>query len=97
MAPPRENAVQWAAAHPGTQALAAIAEQGLAAWKQARGYHRRSIAENARYRFKQLFGDRLASRQFETQVTEVHVRVAALHVMTYLGMPVSVPVRVSLS
>jgi hypothetical protein len=49
------------------------------------------------YRFKQLFGDRLASRLFETQVTEVHVRVAALNVVTYLGMPVSVPCRAGLS
>ena len=95
--PPRANAVPWTPDHPRTQALAAIAVQGLPAWKQAVGYHRRSIAENAMYRFKQLFGDRLASRQFETQVTEVQVRVAALNVMTYLGMPVSVPCRVILS
>ena len=95
--PPRANAVPWAADHPRTQALAAIAEQGLAGWKQATGYHHRSLAENAMYRFKQLFGDRLACRQLETQVTEVHSRVAALNVMTYLGMPVSVPCRVSLS
>lgn len=94
---PRANAVPWAADHPRTQALAAMAEQGLAAWKQARGYHHRSLAENAMYRFKQLFGDRLAGRQFETQVTEVHSRVAALNIMTYLGMPVSVPRRVGLS
>ena len=58
---------------------------------------RRSLAENAMYRFKQLFGDRLASRQFETQVTEVHVRVAALNIMTYLGLSVSVSVGVTLS
>ena len=42
------------------------------------------------YRLKQLFGDRLASRLFETQVTEVHARVAALNTMAALGMPVSV-------
>jgi len=94
--PPRDNAVPWEADHPRTQALAIIAEHGLPAWKQAVGYHRRSLAENAMYRFKQLFGDRLASRLFETQVTEVHVRVAALNVMTYLGMPVSVPVGIIL-
>lgn len=95
--PPRENAVPWAADHPRTQALADIATHGLSAWKRARGYHHRSLAENAMYRFKQLFADRLASRRFETQVTEVHVLVAALNVMTYLGMPVSVPAGVSLS
>jgi hypothetical protein len=89
--------VPWAPDHPRTQALAAIAVHGRPAWKQAVGHHRRSIAENARYRFKQLLGDRLASRWFETQVTEVHVRVAALKVMTYLGIPVSVPCRVILS
>ena len=89
--------VPWADDHPRTQALAAIAEQGLAGWKRATGYHHRSLAENAMYRFKQLFGNRLACRQLETQVTEVHSRVAALNVMTYLGMPVSVPCRVSLS
>jgi len=92
--PPRDNAVPWEADHPRTQALAAIAAQGLSAWKRAVGYHRRSLAENAIYRLKQRFGDRLASRRFETQVTEVHVRVAALNIMTYLGMPVSVPVGV---
>jgi len=95
--PPRDNAVPWEADHPRTQALAAIAAQGLSAWKRAVGYHRRSLAENAIYRLKQRFGDRLASRRFETQVTEVHVRVAALNIMTYLGMPVSVPVGVMLS
>jgi hypothetical protein len=41
------------------------------------------------YRLKQLLGDRLSSRIFETQVTEVHVRIAAMNIMTSLGMPVS--------
>lgn len=95
--PPRENAVSWEENHPRTQALAVIAEKGVAEWKKSVGYHRRSIAENGMYRLKQLLGERLASRLFETQVTEVHVRVAALNVMTYLGMPVSIRVGVSLS
>ncbi|WP_232470284.1 MULTISPECIES: hypothetical protein [Methylococcus] len=43
-------------------------------------------------RFKQLFDGSLASRLFETQVTEVHVRIAAMNVMTYLGMPISMRV-----
>jgi hypothetical protein len=94
--PPRENAVPWAAAHPRTQALAAIAPQGLSAWKPAGGDHRRNLAENAIYRLKQVFADRLASRRFEPAVTEVHARVAAFNVRTYLGMPVSIPVGVIL-
>ena len=95
--PPREKAVPWEADQPRTQALADIGEQGLPEWKKSVGDHRRSIAENGMYRFKPLFGDRLASRLFETQVTEVHARVAALNVMTYLGMPSSVRVGVTLS
>ncbi|MFA5922457.1 MAG: hypothetical protein WC856_14400 [Methylococcaceae bacterium] len=47
---------------------------------------RRSIAKNIMYRLKQLFGDSLASRLFETRVTEVHAHIAAMNVMTYLGM-----------
>ena len=93
--PPRENAVPWEADHPRTRALADIAERGLPGWKAAAGYHRRSLAENAIYRFKQIFGDRLASRIFETQVTEVHARVAAMNTMTALGMPVSVCVGIA--
>lgn len=90
--PPRENAVPWEDGHPRTEALAAIAEQGKEEWKKSTGYHQRSLAENAMYRLKQLLGDRLSSRLFETQVTEVHIRVAAMNIMTALGMPISVRV-----
>jgi len=90
--PPRDNAVAWEDGHPRNEALAQIQEKGMATWKNKSGYHRRSIAENAMYRLKQLFGDKLASRVFETQVVEVHARIAAMNVMTYLGMPVSVRV-----
>lgn len=88
--PPRDNAIPWEEGHPRTEALTHIAEQGIKAWKKSTHYHQRSLAENAMYRLKQLLGDRLASRLFETQVTEVHVRIAAMNIMTSLGMPVSV-------
>jgi hypothetical protein len=95
--PPRENAVPWVKGHPRNAVLEQVAQWGMAKWKEESGYHRRSIAENTLYRLKQLFGDSLASRLFETQVTEVHTRIAALNVMTYLGMPVSVRVGTILS
>lgn len=97
LVPPRENAVPWEEGHPRSEALADIAKDGMKEWKKNTGYHRRSLAENAMYRLKQLFGDRLASRLFETQVTEVHVRVAAMNIMTALGMPVSVCVGSTVS
>ena len=95
--PPRENAVAWDVDHPRTQALAEIQGKGLAAWKKDTGYHRRSLAENAMYRLKQLFGEAVASRLFDAQVNEVHARIAAMNRMTYLGMPVSVRVGVAVS
>lgn len=90
--PPRDNAVPWEEGHPRNQVIADIASQGEKAWKKSSDYHQRSLAENAMYRLKQLFGDNLASRIFESQVSEVHVRVAAMNTMTALGMPVSVRV-----
>lgn len=95
--PPRENAVAWEENHPRTLIVAAVAALGMAGWKKESGYHRRSLAENAMYRFKQLFSDRLASRQFETQVIEAHARVAAMNIMTSLGMPISISIRTTTS
>jgi hypothetical protein len=90
--PPRETAVSWEEEHPRTQALAEIKETGRGQWKEESGYHPRRIAEHAMYRLKQLFGDGVASRLFESQVHEVHPRITAMNKMTYLGMPVSVRV-----
>ena len=63
--------------------LEKVTQRGMAEWKEESGYHRRSIAESTMCRLKQLFGDSLASRLVETQVTEVHTSIAALNVMTY--------------
>lgn len=92
MVPPRANAVAWEADHPRSVALEQIEKQGMQAWKEQKGYHERSIAENAMFRVKQLFWDRLASRIFETRVVEGHARIAAMNVMTWLGMSVSMRV-----
>jgi hypothetical protein len=69
--PPREGAVAWGEDHPRDAILAEIEARGKDGWKEASGYHRRSIAENMMYRLKQL-GDRLFSREFPRQVTEAH-------------------------
>lgn len=90
--PPRANAVKWEVGHPRNDVLDEIEEKGMAAWKSESGYHQRSLSENAMYRLKQLFGNQLASRLFETQVTEVHARIAVMNIITYLGMPKSVVV-----
>ncbi|KAF1010337.1 MAG: hypothetical protein E5299_01700 [Burkholderia gladioli] len=59
----REGAAHWPADTPGAAwrngAVDAIARDGCREWKKDSGYHRRSLAENAMYRFKTLTGNRL--------------------------------------
>ena len=67
--------------------IRAIRRVGRRQWKKDVGYHARSLAETAVFRFKTLFGPRLSARSFEAQFTEVCLRGAALNRMTALGMP----------
>lgn len=92
--PPRANAAAWeplpdGRVHPRSAALEVIQRDGLKAWKQQIGDHRRSLAETAMGRIKGLFGERLQARSWEGQVNECYLRVAAMNRMTGLGMPVS--------
>ena len=90
--PPRENAVFWKNGHPRNRVIMLVSWLGMALWKTLSGYHKRSIAENAMYRLKQLFGTGLSMRSLATQNTEVRARIAAMNTMTYLGMPKSIRV-----
>jgi hypothetical protein len=85
--PPRETAVPWEESHPRTAAVTACRELGRATWKQAVGYHRRSVVETAMYRYKQLIGPHLRARLVSTQQCEAYVAVAVLNRMNRLGMP----------
>jgi IS5 family transposase len=67
--------------------LRQIRKGGKAAWKNESGYHRRSLAETAMYRQKQLFGEGLGSRLLVSQEAEAFLRCVALNKMTQLGMP----------
>lgn len=67
--------------------LRAIRKQGRKAWKQTSDYHRRSLAETAVFRLKQLLGAGLSARELVAQTVEMALRVRALNVMTHLGMP----------
>jgi hypothetical protein len=92
--PPREGAVHWPSTTPGgarrNEAIDAIAQGSRREWKQQSGYHRRSLAENAMYRFKTLTGPCLWARRTDTQATEVAVRVGVLNRMAELARPQSV-------
>ena len=70
--------------------MARIAEIGRDAWKAETGYHRRSLAETAMFRYKTLIGPALRSRSFARQKTEAAVAVRCINRFTALGMPRSV-------
>ena len=61
-----------------------------ARWKWTTDYNRRSIAETAMYRVKQLFGGALTLRDYDGQVAEAMALVRALNKMTKAGIPESV-------
>ena len=93
--PPQKNARIWqhgnckAAPLPRDDNLRAIRKSNRKAWKQQSGYHQRSLAETALFRFKTIFGDHLSTRSLESQTVQVRIRTKALNCMTHLGMPQS--------
>lgn len=100
--PPRSNAVEWHEKQPGdlpdyprNRAIREIDEVGLAQWKKNSGYHRRSLAETAMYRYKTIFGPTLYSRKMNAQKAESKIKIKALNIMTAQGMPITVKFEVN--
>ncbi len=91
--PPRRDARIWqhgnCAASPlvRDENLRQIRKMGRKKWKRESGYHQRSLAETAIYRFKTIFGSHLQARRMPQQETEAMVKCAALNRVTHLGMP----------
>ena len=91
--PPRHNARIWqhgnthAPPHPRDETVRLIRAHGRRKWKEDSGYHQRSLAETAVFRFKMIFGDQLSTRLLATQATQFGARCRALNIMTHLGMP----------
>lgn len=91
--PPQRNARIWQ--HGNTHAPPLIRDENLRRiraigrkqWKIEAGYHRRSVAENAVFRFKTIFSDRLSSRNFANQRTEILLKCKILNQMANLGLP----------
>ena len=69
--------------------LRAIRHRGRQGWKQASGYHRRSLAETLIYRYKHLIGDQLKARSEANQQVESRLGCALLNRMIHLGKPES--------
>lgn len=89
--PPREGAALWPGDHPRNEAVNALKAGELKAWKKSSGYHRRSLAETAMYRYKQLIGPKLSLRHYNARVAEVLIGVKVINKMNRLGLPVRQP------
>ena len=89
--PPRKNAGLWKKGHPRNKAVLVMRKEGLAHWKKISGYHRRSLAETAMYRFKQLLAGKISLRNYNGQVGEAMVYVCAMNKLNALGLPVRKP------
>ena len=59
----------------------------LEEWKNSIGHHRRSLVENAFYRWKTIFGNHLKSRKDDTQYTEQCLKVKNINKFNELGLP----------
>lgn len=68
-------------------AIRRIRAVGRAAWKREVGYHTRSLAETAVWRWRCFFGDHVAARTPDRQCTELFVCGRAFNRLTSLGMP----------
>ena len=75
--------------------LRAIRRKGRKRWKQASGYHRRSLAETLIYRYKHLIGGKLKARSFANQQVESRLGCAILNRMIHVGKPQSYRVEKS--
>lgn len=68
--PPRQNARLSQTSDTGNARddnINTIRDVGRKRWKQQSGYHQRSLAETAMFRFKKIFGGALASRKLSNQ------------------------------
>jgi IS5 family transposase len=71
------------------QAIEAIKAIGRKEWKMKEGYHQRSKAETAMFRYKTVLGDKLAARKTAHQKTEVAIGCKILNIMLQTTKPES--------
>jgi hypothetical protein len=101
--PPREDAVtldekysnadRFKISWQRDDTIRAVREKSRAEWKKESGYHKRSLVEMTFFRYKTVFGERMAARSFPNQKAEVLLRSRLLNKLNQLGKPVSVPIK----
>ena len=66
---------------------------GRRQWKKEAAYHRQARAENTFFRYKQILGSRLRTRDPGNQRIEVRLACKVLNRMLQLGAPKSQAIR----
>jgi hypothetical protein len=91
--PPRRDAVRsptgTTAPTQRDQHIMMIESDGRFAWKRTSGYYAQSHAENAFFRFKQIFGGRLRAKRDASQEREASLACQLLNRMRERGCPLS--------
>lgn len=62
-------------------------EERLKQWKIENNYHRRSLIETMMFRMKTIFGDRIRSKSYANQETDLLIRCHIMNRMNRLGLP----------
>lgn len=91
--PPQHNGVTDKKKRPHMiqrdEAIEAIKQIGRKEWKVKQGYHHRSKAETAMFRYKTCIGDKLSARKMAHQKTEVALGCKILNIMLQTTKPIS--------
>ena len=69
------------------EAIRSIRKMGRKNWKQSIGYHRRSLAETAMFRYKTQFGDEPLAHSIVNQRIEAGINCLVLNQFTSFGRP----------
>ena len=95
--PPIQGAQPSSSRSPGqwerNRNIRSVRKLGRREWYASSGYSRRSLVENAVFRYKSILGRRMRSRSLPNQRVEVQLASKILNTMTSLGRPDSVKVE----
>ena len=89
--PPIQGAQPSSSRSPGqwerNRNIRSVRKLGRQEWYASSGYNRRSLVENAVFRYKSILGQHMRSRSLSGQRVEVRLACKILNTMTRLGMP----------
>lgn len=88
--PPRDNAVSSEHWHPErSKSLDIIEAKGKGAWCKMRKYGMQNYAELAIQRYKRIIGNKMHSRDLDSQKNEAIIAASILNKFAVIGMPIS--------